>query len=223
MKTIASLFGKSPFGPLQAHVVKVNDCVKRLRPLFDAVIRRDEEEVENLVEEICELEREADNIKNDLRDSLPRSLFLPAARSDLLVLLEVLDSVADAAQDVAILAGIRRLTIPEMLQDDLLELVDYAQESSKQLLAIFDKFHDLLEGSFRGKAAEEAFESIQNVGKTEHCADEVALSLMKRLYNLEDGLSVQDLLIMDKLLNNLGRVSDFSRKAANRLRVILAR
>ena len=223
MRSIAGLFGKSPFGSLQAHAVKVNACVELLRPLLEALFANDDTKVGELVERINDLEQEADGIKNDLRDSLPRSLFLPAARSDLLVLLEVLDSVADAAQDVAILVGVRKFAIPPDFKEDLYKLVDFATVSSKQILEIFERLHDLLESTFRGKPAEQVSESIRSVGRAEHGADKVALSLMKRLYNMEDTLSFQDFLILDKIVFQLGKVSDFSRKAANRIRVILAR
>jgi predicted phosphate transport protein (TIGR00153 family) len=223
MRTIAGLFGKSPFGALQAHVAKVNSCVHKIRPLVDALIAGDMERLDNISNEISQLEHEADVIKNDLRDRLPRSLFLPAARSDLLVLLEVLDSVADAVQDVSVLSCIRKLDVPDVFKSDLIKLAEFAQVSSGQLMAIFDHLQDLLESSFRGKPAQDAFESIKNVGRTEHSADEVSHRLMKLLYNIEDQLRVQDFLIWDKLLSTLSKVSDFSRKAANRVRMILAR
>ena len=223
MRTIAGLFGKSPFGALQAHISKVNKCVRLLRPLFEAVIGGEEKRVAGFIDEISSKEHEADKIKNELRDRLPRSLFLPAARSDLLVLLEVQDAIADAAEDVAILLRIRKPAIPPSYGDDLLKLVDYAQSSCDGLLAIFERLADLLEGSFRGKPAADVADVIRKVGETEHEADKQGLLLMTRVFNLEGELSTPDLIIWDKLICNLSRVSDLSEKAANRVRILLAR
>lgn len=221
MRSIAGLFGKSPFGPLQAHVKKANACVRLLRPLFEAFLDGDKASVARIAEEIGSLEREADEIKNDLRDKLPRSLFLPAARSDLLVLLEVQDTVADSAQDVATLMQIRSLNFPESFRGELLDLVDCTIECSDRVLEIFNRLHDLLEGAFRGKATVDVFEAIKGAGTAEHRADKLALSMMAKLFNL-DVIPIQELIIWDKILTNLGKVSDFSNKTASRVRIILA-
>ena len=223
MRTIAGLFGKSPFGALQAHIAKVNRCVCLLRPLFEEVIDGNEERVAGLIDEISATEHEADKIKNELRDRLPRSLFLPAARSDVLVLLEVQDAIADAAEDVAILLRIRKPAIPDSYSADLFKLIDYAQRSCDGVLNIFERLADLLEGSFRGKPAADVADVIRLVGETEDEADKQGLLLMTRVFNLEGDISTPDLIIWDKLISNLSRVADLSEKAANRVRIILAR
>jgi predicted phosphate transport protein (TIGR00153 family) len=223
MRTYGGLFGKSPFGPLQAHAVKVNECVHLLRPLFDALLSGDGDLVESLIDEISELEHEADDIKNDLRDKLPRSLFLPAARSDLLVVLEVQDAIADAAEDAAALLRIRRVSIPSSFRDDLLGLIESGQKACDNLLQLFIRLQDLLEGSFRGKPAAEVFEGIMEVSRAEQHADVVLHGLLSRLYNSDDELSTPEFIIWDKLIGNLSRIADLSEKAANRMRMIIAR
>ena len=39
--TIGKLFGKSPFGPLQEHMVIVKECVDLIIPFFEAVIKKE--------------------------------------------------------------------------------------------------------------------------------------------------------------------------------------
>jgi predicted phosphate transport protein (TIGR00153 family) len=223
MRTYGGLFGKSPFGPLQAHAVKVNECVHLLRPLFDALLSGDMERVESLIDEISDLEHEADNIKNDLRDKLPRSLFLPAARSDLLVVLEVQDAIADAAEDTAALLRIRKVTIPDSFKHELLMLVESGQVACDNLMRLFTRLQDLLEGSFRGKPAADMFEGIMEVSRAEQHADAVVHGLLSRLYNSVDQFSTPEFIIWDKLISNLSRLADLSEKAANRMRMIIAR
>ncbi|HUX06310.1 MAG TPA: TIGR00153 family protein [Acidobacteriota bacterium] len=223
MRTYGGLFGKSPFGPLHAHAVKVNECVRLLRPLFESLLAGDDEKVDSLIDEICDLESEADAIKNDLRDKLPRTLFLPAARSDLLVVLEVQDGIADASEDASALLRIRRITVPEAFRADLIKLVEHAQAACDSLLELFNRLHDLLEGSFRGKAATDVFEGIIDVSRAEQRADMVLHTLLSKLYNSEDQLTTPEFIIWDKLIANLSRVADLSEKAANRMRLIIAR
>ena len=71
-------------------------------------------------ERIFEKEAEADRIKNDLRGALPKSLFMPVDRRDLLEVLQMQDSIADTAQDIAGLLIERRMEIPDFMQQPML-------------------------------------------------------------------------------------------------------
>ena len=96
-----SLFGRSPIGPMQQHMVKAHECASQLVPFIEAVVANDWTEAERLQLHISQLERDADKLKKDVRVHLPKSLFLPVPRSDLLELLSVQDKVANRAKDIA--------------------------------------------------------------------------------------------------------------------------
>src|SRR5271163_2307188 len=97
--SILNLFGRSPIGPLEEHMGKVHACVKQLLPFFEAVLAQQWQEVETIKLQISQLENEADAMKRDLRIHLPKGLFMPVARSDLLELLSVQDRLANKAKD----------------------------------------------------------------------------------------------------------------------------
>jgi len=61
---------------------------------------------------IFEREAEADRIKNELRLHLPKSLFMPVDRRDLLEVLHLQDTIANTAQDIAGLLVERQMSIP---------------------------------------------------------------------------------------------------------------
>ncbi|MGB1884023.1 MAG: DUF47 family protein, partial [Gammaproteobacteria bacterium] len=84
MRNILRIFGRSPFIPLQIHMEKVGNCVDRIPDILTAYRAGDERAVRELSDSISKLEHEADLIKHDIRDNLPRSFFLPVARNDLL-------------------------------------------------------------------------------------------------------------------------------------------
>jgi len=63
MKTtspLASLMRQSPFKPVQEHMRVVSRCVAEMQPLFDAMIKKDQEQIDALAAKIGELESEAD-------------------------------------------------------------------------------------------------------------------------------------------------------------------
>ena len=99
--SMAALFGKSPFKPLQQHMRVVIECVGEVPALFAALIEGNEAQLEVQKEKIFAKEGEADTIKNELRSHLPRSLLLAVDRRDLLELLAMQDTIAGIAQDIA--------------------------------------------------------------------------------------------------------------------------
>ena len=48
MRSILSMFSKSPFKPLTSHMDKVRACVEQIKPLFDALEKKDYGSVQNI-------------------------------------------------------------------------------------------------------------------------------------------------------------------------------
>ena len=117
-----SLFGRSPFKPMQEHISVVTRCAAEVPSLFDALCKGDQAEVAATKDRIFALEEEADEIKNELRAHLPKSLLLPVDRRDLLEVLDMQDSIADTAQDIAGLLVERPMEVPENLKEPLVAL-----------------------------------------------------------------------------------------------------
>ena len=115
--TIPMLFGKSPFKALQTHMREVVDCARDVRPLIQALADSDQAEVDKIKNRIFGHEAKADEIKNELRLHLPKSLFMPVDRRDLLEILHLQDTIANRAQDIAGLLFERKMTIPPFMQE----------------------------------------------------------------------------------------------------------
>ena len=98
---IASLLGSSPFKPMQAHMRVVIECAEEVPGLFDALIAGDQAGLGATKDRIFAKEAEADELKNDIRAHLPKSIFMPVDRRDFLEVLNMQDSIADTAQDIA--------------------------------------------------------------------------------------------------------------------------
>ena len=95
MNIIRELFSKSPFGPLVEHTKKVHECVEVIRPLMEALVNEDYDEIGKLQDKVSRLEYEADIIKHNVRDHLPRRYFLPVDRVDLEKFISNQDKIAD--------------------------------------------------------------------------------------------------------------------------------
>ena len=69
--------------------------------------------------EIVDAEAKADKVKRSIRRHLPKSLFLPVPRSDLLTLVGIQDHVANTAKDITMLVIGRQMRFPEKLAPQL--------------------------------------------------------------------------------------------------------
>jgi len=150
---LANLFGRSPFKPLQQHMIAAADCARLVVPLLEALCDGDQARVETIKEEIFQHEEKADSIKNELRAHLPKSLLMPVDRRDLLEVLQMQDSVADTTQDIAGLLVERQMEVPEVMKEPLLTLARRCVDTCDEAAKIIAETDELLEMGFRGRGA----------------------------------------------------------------------
>lgn len=221
MLTIARLFGKSPFAPLQSHMNKVASCVEKLTAVMAALPEGDRGKIEALVTELCALEHEADLTKNDIRNHLPKSLFLPIDRSQFLEILSIQDSIADKAEDVGLLLRLRPLALFKNFQADLQSFFAKVVEVFWDAKHIIEEIDELLEASFGGVEAEKVKEMVEKTAYKEHEVDLMHRKLQKQLFSQGETLSAPDFYLWVRLLEEISLISNLSEKLANRIRMVL--
>lgn len=221
MLTIARLFGKSPFAPLQTHMNKVASCIDKLTKVFELLVKGEWEKIERLVAELSDLEHEADLTKNDIRNHLPKSIFLPIDRSHFLEILSIQDTIADKAEDIGLLLTLRPLELFKNFGTDLLALYKKNAEvfwDAKQIIAEID---ELLESSFGGIEAEKVKSMVEQTAYKEHEADRMQRALMKQLFTQGEQLSTPSFYLWVRLIEEMGALSQLSEKLGNRIRMVL--
>jgi hypothetical protein len=220
---IAALFARSPFKPMQQHMEVVNDCVGLVPQLFDALITGDKKALAKTQEAIFAKEHEADGIKHEVRLHLPRSLFLPVDRRDLLEVLEVQDAIADTAQDIAGLLLQRDMTVPDDMQEELKKLVGRCVDACGQSNAIIGELDELIETGFRGPEAERVEGMVKELNRIETETDDLAIALTRSLFQHEDTMSPVSVMFWYRLLQWIGNIADNAEKVGDRLLLLIAR
>ncbi len=221
MRTIARLFGKSPFSPLQSHMKKVSGCIKKLSEIFVALQNQDQEKIGSLVGELCELEHEADLSKNDIRNNLPKSLFLPIDRSQILDILALQDDIADKTEDIGNLLTIRPLPKMGEMIGSLVRFFEKNVEAFWDVRNILKEMGELLESSFGGAEAQKVKKMVENTSFKEHEADVMKRQILKDFFGFADTLKPTDFYLWINLIEEVGSLSHISESLANRIRMIL--
>ena len=220
---IAGLFGRSPFGPTQQHMKVVAECVTEVIPLFEALFAGDKERMAAHEERISDLEHQADEIKNEIRAHLPKSLFMPIDRRDLLDLLNAQDSIADSAQDVAGLVCLKRLEVPEAFRDLLMDFVKCNVEATLQCKKVIGLLDELLEMGFRGREVDQVEVMVRELSVIESKTDDQGRALTRLLFEREEGMSPGTFFLWNELFQRLGDIADYAEDVGDRLRLLTAR
>lgn len=223
MRTIENLFGKSPFRPLVEHTERVHATVEQIRPFLEAYLDEDWERCEELHSTVSRLEHEADKQKVEIRDHLPKSVFLPVDRGDMLAYLKEQDDIADAAEDLTVLLTLRWIETPEELGDMILEFADQVIRTSEELLEAGREIADLFEASFGGPEVERVLEIVSNVNDQEWEADKREREVTRALLAHEDGMDPISVIMWMRALDALGQVANHAENTGDQLRMMLAR
>lgn len=221
--TIPMLFGKSPFKALQTHMREVVDCARDVRPLIQALADSDQAEVDKIKNRIFGHEAKADEIKNELRLHLPKSLFMPVDRRDLLEILHLQDTIANRAQDIAGLLFERKMTIPPFMQEPLIALTARCIDTCEHSLSVIEELDELLALGFRGREAEKVNDMLKELNDIEDETDELGIALARALFEHEDEMKPVSVMMWYQLIEWIGDLADYAEKVGDRLRLLIAK
>ena len=221
MSIISKLFGKSPFEPLYQHMLKVKECVDLVRPLMDAFLNEEDKKVEGFAKKIFKAEHEADLVKKELRNQLPKSIFLPVARGDLLRFLKEQDNIADSAEDLAVLITLRKTRVPEELKKELKDFVDKVLETYEMAMRVSSEIKLLAETSFSGSEAHKVMQLIEELKVDEWEADKAQMKAAKKLFSIEEKLDPVSLLMLMNIFKELGILANHAENAGDQMRMML--
>jgi predicted phosphate transport protein (TIGR00153 family) len=221
MNIIQELFGKSPFGPLVEHTKKVHECVEVIRPLMEALVNEDYDEIRRLQDRVSKLEYEADTIKHNVRDHLPRRYLMPVDRVDLEKFISSQDNIADKAQDFAVILTLRKTKLHPYIMDKFFDFVDQIFQVTATLLNAAVELNNLAEASFSGAEAKVVLNLIKGLGEEEWKADRMARSLSKDIYSLEKELDTITIIFYEKMILTLGDIANEAENAGDMLRLMI--
>jgi predicted phosphate transport protein (TIGR00153 family) len=219
---ISKIFGASPVGPIQDHMDACYKCSKELIKFFGHVVDADWDKVEASRIRVVELEHEADDLKKQIRSQLPKSLFMPVPRQDLLELLLVQDRIANRARDVSGLVLGRRMTIPPTMQQDFLAFVSRNVDAAKQARKSIRELDELYETGFRGAEAKLVESLVEELDQIEDDTDVMQARIRTELFSIEKDLPPVDVMFLYRVIELTGEIGDMAERIGRRLEVILS-
>ncbi|WP_111977222.1 TIGR00153 family protein [Algibacillus agarilyticus] len=221
--SILSVFAKSPFKAMEKHIDTAAFAAQQLVPFFNAVFAKDWKEAEKVRKEISKIERKADDQKQSIRLNLPKGLFLPIDRTDLLELLTEQDKIANKAKDIAGRVVGRELEIPEPLQEDFMAYLKLALDAVQLAAKAINELDELLETGFRGREVVLVEKIINQVDEIEEETDKLQIKLRRALRNVEEGRNPVDVIFLYNVMEWIGDLADRAESVGGRLELLLAK
>ena len=219
---LANIFGVSPVRPLEEHINIAFRCAKQLRGFFAATIKGDWDTAGKIRGEIEMLEHKADDLKKKIRLGLPKSLFMPVPREDLLELLLVQDKIANRTKDVSGLVLGRKMQIPEPIAEQFLEFVDRNIDAAKQARKSVRELDELFTAGFRGAEVDLVSALIEELDLIETDTDDKQAALRGALFDIEKTLDPIDAVFMYQVIELTGEIADMAERVGRRLELLLS-
>ncbi len=221
MRSISKLFTKSPFLPLQEHMTKVKECLDLVNPMFEALYRKDYDELKALSKQIMKKEHDADEIKNRIRDNFPKRLFLPVDRTDLLKLLSAQDDISDGVEDLAAMLNMRKMECPSWMEESLREVTERVLKVCYKSLEIVEELGQLLAASFGGPESQRVLQMIEEQGTLEWEADKRQYKLAQLLFTMEKEIEPAALFMWVEIFKKMGQLSNDAEKVGKQIRMFI--
>lgn len=219
---LSNLFGRSPIKPMQEHMALAVKAAAELVGFFEAVTSDDWPTASEIQQRIVKFENGADEIKKQLRLHLPKSLFLPVPRTDLLDLLTMQDRIPNRAKDIAGIIMGRRMMIPASMKEQMNEFVRVSVAAAEQSLTAINKLEELLETGFSARELAIVENLIKELDEMEEKADRLEIGVRTSLFALEAQLPPVDVMFLYNIIDWVGDIANRAHDVGGRLQLLLA-
>ena len=214
------LANHSPMDGLIEHYDKIAECIATIDESLECYVSGGVcREFEDLTRTIDEIENHADVIKRNIRNHLPKGLFMAVEKPLFLNYTKFQDNILDSAQDALHWLAMRKVAIPETIQKDLIYLLDAVARTTVLLGPALKATIALVHGeSLDRDGTKECYRKVrserENVRKLKN-------DLQKKVYAMDiDFKDIYQLLHFIDCLDDMGHNTE---NCADHLRAMIAR
>ncbi|HPZ27013.1 MAG: DUF47 family protein [Bacilli bacterium] len=156
--------------------------------LNEIIIDYDNRDIKEELNNMHEIEHQADTANHTVIFKLIREFITPIEREDIIAICQTIDNVTDAIEDVLLCFYMYNV---KKLRPELVEFSRIVIDSCKALVKAFDEFHDF-------KKSTKLRDYIVEVNNLEEKADRLYTEAVRKLY--VDTVDPIELIIWDKVL-----------------------
>jgi hypothetical protein len=198
----------------------VKQCAQLLREATICHIGEECKKFDMLTEQVARLESEADAVKRNIRNHLPRGILMPVDKFQFLQYLGEQDKVLDEVEEALFWLSFRPRGIPQEVAQDIRHLTEAVTppiEKLSDLVAMANEYFK----SPSEKARKKVKSIIRDIRQHEREADFLERELKYKIFSsIKDPLNVFHLI---HLVEIVGAIADHAENASDRMRAMIAR
>ncbi|MDL1955786.1 MAG: TIGR00153 family protein [Candidatus Desulfofervidus auxilii] len=212
-------FVSCPFLKLLPFTDKIKEGMETLKLALHAYVDEDYRQFEIFSEKVSRIEHEADDMKREIRNSLPRGVFMPVDKFQFFSLIKELDHILDSAEDTVVWLTFKQGVVLKEIKQDFKNLLDVCIEA---VLILSEAVYLMPRAvGFIKRDKDLVIKKIREVRQKEWESDQIAQGIIKAVFNLKvDCLTLHHLLETTKYI---GDIADHAENAADIMRVMIAR
>ncbi|MBM23012.1 MAG: TIGR00153 family protein [Gammaproteobacteria bacterium] len=214
-ESILGIFAKSPFVSLQKHMDIGKQAAIALQNFLTSAGVSDWSKAKQYRQEIIDLEHAADDIKNQIRTHLPKSLFMSVSREDLLDLVYTMDGIPNTAKDISGIMIGRQMEIPNQIAEQFSAFVKAAIKAAKQASVAIEKVDEVRRGGFSSSDADLLQDLVAELEILEHENDDLEAALRNDFFEIEKDFPAVDVMFLYDIFNRIGSLADISQTAGH--------
>jgi len=214
------MFYRSPFENLQRHADKVKECAQMFRRAVECHIKDECGEFDTLTDEVARLESEADAIKRNIRNHLPRGILMPVDKFEFFQYLREQDKVLDEVEEALFWLSFRPSGVPAEIAEDFMALVDAVVPPIEELSQLVKMATEYFRSGTE-KQRERMKSLIRDIRQHEKEADILEREFKAKVFTeIKDALAVYHLIHLAEIV---GSIADHAQNASDRMRAMIAR
>ncbi len=212
-ESFLGMLAESPFAGLQEHMKAGDEAVTKLGDFLTAISEDDWRTAEECREAIVELENRADDIKNNIRNNLPKSLFMSVT----------MDEIPNAAKDISGIIIGRKMSIPEQVKDQFISCSNAAIKAANQASEAVRKVDEMQKSGFGSNDAAALSDLVAHLEQIERENDELEIELRHSLFQCEKEYDPIDMVFLYDIINKIGSLADISQTVGHLLVRLISR
>jgi len=214
-ESILGMFAKSPFSALQEHMDLGKQAAIALENFLGSASVSDWGKASQYRQEIIDLEHAADDIKNQIRTHLPKSLFMSVSREDLLDLVYTMDGIPNTAKDISGIMIGRQMEIPNQIAEQFSSFTKAAIKAAKQASAAIEKVDEVRRGGFSSNDTDLLQGLVAELEQLEHENDDLEAALRNDFFEIEKDFPAVDVMFLYDIFNRIGSLADIAQTAGH--------
>ena len=222
-ESFLGMLAESPFTGLQEHMKVGDESVSRLSDFLIAATEKDWTSAQEYRNAIIDLENQADDIKNNIRNNLPKSLFMSVSRQDLLDLVMTMDGIPNAAKDISGIMIGRKMEIPSQINEQFIDCSKAAIKAANQACEAVRKVDEMQKSGFGSNDAAALSELVSHLEQIERENDELEIALRNKLFQFEKEYDPVNVMFLYNIINKIGSLADISQTVGHLLVRLVSR